>query len=335
MKPTALLSYASGTSDVPLLGETIGRNLGRVVARFGERDALVECATGRRYSYRELDREVGRVARGLLALGVAKGDRVGIWAPNCCEWVLVQYATARIGAILVTVNPAYQRRELEYVLRQSGTKVLFSAIAHKTTIYRAIIEETRALLRIGACRIPRRLGVGRARRARRRGPPRRGRQARRVELSFDDPINIQYTSGTTGLPEGGHALASQHPEQRVLRRASSSATRRPTASASRSPSTTASAWSWATSARRATARASSSRPLRSTPAPRSHAVDGSGVPRSTGCPRCSSRSSRARLRRWTCVAPDGDHGRLAVPRRGDEARGRPRCTWTRWPSVTA
>ena len=208
MKPTALLSYASGTSDVPLLGETIGRNLDRVVARFGERDALVECATGRRYCYRELDREVSRVARGLLALGVAKGDRVGIWAPNCSEWVLVQYATARIGAILVTVNPAYQRRELEYVLRQSGTKVLFSAISHKTTIYRAIIEETRGacsdlehvvflgdrswdeLVALGDAVHPEAVGK------------------RSEEFSFDDAINIQYTSGTTGFPKG--ATLSHH-----------------------------------------------------------------------------------------------------------------------------
>ena len=101
-------SYASGTSTTPLLGDTIGANLDRTVARFGDRDALVEHASGRRWTYRELAAEVDSVALGLLDLGVGQGDRVGIWAPNCAEWTFVQYATAKLGAILVNINPAYR-----------------------------------------------------------------------------------------------------------------------------------------------------------------------------------------------------------------------------------
>src|SRR5579875_2096536 len=121
------LSYASGTSDTPLLGETIDANLRRMVTRFADREALVDVATGARYTYAELDAAVDRVARGLHGRGVRRGDRVGIWAPNCAEWFLVQYATARIGAILVNINPAYRTHELDYVLRQAGISTLVSA----------------------------------------------------------------------------------------------------------------------------------------------------------------------------------------------------------------
>ena len=113
---TAPLSYASGTSAKPLLGETIDANLRRSAARFGEREALVDVPTGRRWTYAELDAAVDEVARGLLARGIQSGDRVGIWAPNCAEWFLTQYATARIGAILVNINPAYRSHELAYAL---------------------------------------------------------------------------------------------------------------------------------------------------------------------------------------------------------------------------
>ncbi|MDT4914220.1 MAG: fatty-acyl-CoA synthase, partial [Pseudonocardiales bacterium] len=112
-------SYASGTSTKPLLGETIDANLRRAVARFGDREALVDIPTGRRWTYTAVDAAVDELARGLLARDIAKGDRVGIWAPNCAEWFLTQYATARIGAILVNINPAYRTHELEYVLRQA------------------------------------------------------------------------------------------------------------------------------------------------------------------------------------------------------------------------
>src|SRR5262245_22204870 len=109
-------AYASGTSDAPLLGDTIGENLDRAIAAYGDREALVDVPSGRRWTYTEFGTAVDEVARGLLADGVAKGDRVGIWAPNFPEWVLVQYATARLGAIMVNINPAYRRNELEYVL---------------------------------------------------------------------------------------------------------------------------------------------------------------------------------------------------------------------------
>src|SRR6185295_15619542 len=136
-------SYSHGVSDVRLLGETIGANLERTVARVGDRDAVVSCQQGVRLSYAELDAAVDRLACGLIAAGVAKGDRVGIWAPNCVEWVLVQFATAKAGAILVNVNPAYRTHELGFVLRQSGVSVLISATAFKTSDYAAMVEEVR------------------------------------------------------------------------------------------------------------------------------------------------------------------------------------------------
>ena len=120
-------SYAAGETTPALLEETIGANLERIVAAHGDREALVEVATGRRWTYAELDADVNALARGLIAAGVAKGDRVGIWAPNCAEWTLVQYATAKAGAIVVNVNPAYRTHELAYALNQSGLRLLFSA----------------------------------------------------------------------------------------------------------------------------------------------------------------------------------------------------------------
>ena len=119
-----LPSYASGTSDVPLLGETIGDNLDRTVAAGPGREALVDVPTGRRWTYAQLRADVDALALGLLGDGVAKGDRVGIWAPNMPEWTLLQYATAKIGAILVNINPSYRTHELEYVLKQAGISLL-------------------------------------------------------------------------------------------------------------------------------------------------------------------------------------------------------------------
>jgi fatty-acyl-CoA synthase len=139
---SAALSYSSGTGTVPLLGETIGENLRRTAERYADREALVDVAAGRRWTYREFDAAVDEVARGLLARGLAKGDRVGIWAPNCAEWILTQYATARIGAILVNINPSYRTHELDYVVRQSGLSLLISAESFKTSDYRAMIAET-------------------------------------------------------------------------------------------------------------------------------------------------------------------------------------------------
>jgi fatty-acyl-CoA synthase len=201
-------SYSHGAAPTPLLGETIGQNLHRTVECFADRDALVDRAQGVRLSYRELEAEVDRLALGLLAAGLDKGDRVGIWAPNRVEWVLVQYATAKVGAILVNVNPAYREHELEYALRQSGVRLLVSAQSFKTSDYVAMVEAVRSELE-GLERVVfldddgweelRDGGEGED----------AGRlQERMAELAFDDPINIQYTSGTTGYPKG--ATLSHH-----------------------------------------------------------------------------------------------------------------------------
>jgi fatty-acyl-CoA synthase len=191
-----MFSYASGISDVPLLGETIGANLERTVARFGDREALVDVAAGRRWTYAEFDADVNRLANGLLARGIATGDRVGIWAPNCAEWVLVQYATAKIGAILVNINPAYRTHELDFVVKQSGLSLLISAVSFKTSDYRGMISS------IGFSDA---IFIGTSQWAELSADD---GQPPEIELSFDDPINIQYTSGTTGFPKG--ATLSHH-----------------------------------------------------------------------------------------------------------------------------
>ncbi|MDT4903182.1 MAG: fatty-acyl-CoA synthase [Pseudonocardiales bacterium] len=202
------LSYASGPSAVPLLGQTIDANLRAAVGRFPDREALVDVASGRRFTYTELADAVDELARGLLARGVAKGDRIGIWAPNCAEWFLTQYAAARIGAILVNVNPAYRSHELEYVLRQAAVSLLVSAQSFRTSDYRAMVDEAgpkldelRDVVYIGDDTWDDLLaGAG--------DVPVDAVEQRAATLSFDDPINIQYTSGTTGFPKG--ATLSHH-----------------------------------------------------------------------------------------------------------------------------
>ena len=204
----AVPSYSSGTSTVPLLGDTIGDNFDRTVAAHGDRDALVESATGRRWTYRELATEVDALALGLLDAGIGKGDRVGIWAPNCAEWTFTQYATAKIGAILVNINPAYRSHELEYVLNQAGISMLVAAESFKTSDYAAMIDEVRP-----KCETLRRvvlLGNDEWDTLLRNGKlaDRARLEQVRSGLSADDPINIQYTSGTTGFPKG--ATLSHH-----------------------------------------------------------------------------------------------------------------------------
>jgi len=201
-------SYASGTSDAPLLGDTIGDNLDRTVAAEPDREALVEVPTGRRWTYAQLRDDVDVLALGLLDSGVAKGERVGIWAPNMAEWTLLQYATAKIGAILVNINPSYRTHELEYVLKQAGISVLVSAREFKTSDYAGMIEEVRgncpelrSVVLIGSGDWDGLLAAGRH-----ADPVRLA--AARAALSPDDPINIQYTSGTTGFPKG--ATLSHH-----------------------------------------------------------------------------------------------------------------------------
>ena len=197
MKPSA----AKGPTSVPLLEETIPQNLARTVAAHGGRDALVSVEQGLRYTYDEFAEEVDRVARGLMAIGVAVGDRVGIWSPNYAEWALVQYATARMGAILVTINPAYRSSELEYVLNQSGISVLVAVELFATSDYRSMIDEVwdrvpaERVVYIHTADWGELLAASDAVSAEQL-------EERTAQLQPDDAINIQYTSGTTGFPKG-------------------------------------------------------------------------------------------------------------------------------------
>src|SRR4051794_35719712 len=199
-------AYSHGVSDVRLLGETIGANLERTVAAFGDRGAVASCQQEGRLSYAELHAAVNRGAPGLVAPGVGKGDRVGIWAPNCVEWVIVQFATAKAGAILVNINPAYRTHEVEYALRQSGVKLLVSAPAFKTSDYRAMIDEVRGGLPDLQAVVYTESDDWDDLAA---TPVVDGALRERMDaLAFDDAINIQYTSGTTGFPKG--ATLSHH-----------------------------------------------------------------------------------------------------------------------------
>ena len=199
-------SYAKGPTEPPLLEETIGENLERIAREHADREALVEVASGRRWTYAELDRDIDALARGLIAAGIAKGDRVGIWAPNCAEWTIVQYATAKIGAILVNVNPAYRTHELAYALNQSGVRLLVSATAFKTSDYRSMVDEVISAGSATGSAVERvvYLGTGDWDELVAEGQdlPADAVSERMATLDHHDPINIQYTSGTTGYPKG-------------------------------------------------------------------------------------------------------------------------------------
>jgi fatty-acyl-CoA synthase len=195
-------SYDAGPTDTPILEQTIGENFERITGAYPDVDALVDVFQGLRFTYAELNAEIDIVARGLMAMGVEKGDRVGIWAPNCAQWTVTQYAMAKIGAILVNINPAYRTHELGYVLNQSGARMLIAATSFKTSDYVAMLEQVRPeaptltdvvfigtpdweALCAGADEVT------------------ADQLAQRLAgLSNTDPINIQYTSGTTGFPKG-------------------------------------------------------------------------------------------------------------------------------------
>ncbi len=196
------ISAAQGETTPPLLEETIGANFARTAAAYPDREALVEVATGRRWTWAELERDVDALARGLVAAGLEQGDRVGIWAPNCAEWTLVQLATAQVGVILVNVNPSYRTHELAYAVNQSGLRLLFATTAFKTSDYRAMVgqiaDECPRLARtvyVDTDDLAELVAAGES-------VPAEELAERAAALSPEDPINIQYTSGTTGRPKG-------------------------------------------------------------------------------------------------------------------------------------
>ena len=195
------LSYVHGDSSIPLLGETIGENLKKTVERFPKNDALICSHQNYRATYEEFYEQTSQVAKAILHLGAKPGDRVGIWSPNRYEWVLLQYATARIGVILVNINPAYRTSELIFVLNQSQIKYIFASLSFKTSNYKKMVEDAREFTSTlvdevffdenwddflkGAAHISD-----------------EELQNYESQIQFDDPVNIQYTSGTTGFPKG-------------------------------------------------------------------------------------------------------------------------------------
>ena len=202
MATMTTLSHTAGETDVPLLEQTIPDNLDATVARFADRDALVDVAQGIRWTYAEFAVQVDRLARALVATGLVKGERVGIWAPNSAQWTLVQYATAKIGAILVNINPSYRTHELEFVLKQAGISAVFLAESFKSSDYVAMLAEVRE-----SCPDVRDafvFGQDTWDALLARADEVTSERVAQVQATLDpnDAINIQYTSGTTGFPKG-------------------------------------------------------------------------------------------------------------------------------------
>ncbi len=279
------LSYLHGAHQAPLLGETIGNNLDRTVARFPDHDAVISVHQGIRLTYAEFHAAVEEIARGLLALGIQPGDRVGIWSPNNAEWVTLQYATAKVGAILVNVNPAYRTSELAYALAQSGVSTLVLAPRFRQADYLAMLDQVAGQVPTLGRRVvlgpqapPGALRWDDLREAAARASVDQLRQ-REALLQFDDPINIQYTSGTTGFPKGT-ASAWCSATWPAARTAPRSCTRR-------SPST------------------------RSRPSPRSRR---SAAPPSTACPRRLSNTLATASVAWSPMSPVGSGcGTTGIP----------------------
>lgn len=195
----AQISYASGASTTPLRGQTLGEMLDEITGLYPDNEALVETFSDRRWTFAELRNEVELLAAALTKRGVRKGDRVGIWSPNCAEWVFTQYATAKLGAILVNVNPAYRTHELQYVVEQSGISLMVSAVEYRTSDYAGMLAEIgfTEVLFIGTKEWDAAIADA-ERNPAERNPPGTEKPA----LTFDEAINIQYTSGTTGFPKG-------------------------------------------------------------------------------------------------------------------------------------